>query len=64
MSETIKNKGGRPAINATPITVRMPPDQLALLDKFILGQQEPISRPEAIRLLLKDHLIGLGYSND
>lgn len=32
--------------------VRLQPDQLALLDRWIAAQDEPISRPEAMRRLM------------
>lgn len=57
MSETKKNKGGRPRVDATPITVRIEPSLLSDLDKWI-GDQD-ISRPEAIRQLIR---IGLDHS--
>ncbi|WP_157182237.1 hypothetical protein [Methylobacterium sp. WSM2598] len=53
MSETEKNKGGRPRVDATPVTVRIPPTQLASLDAWIEKQADPRpSRPDAIRKLL------------
>lgn len=49
----IRKKIGRPAVGATPVTVRLPPDQLADLDAFIQKQPDPRpSRPEAIRQAL------------
>jgi Arc/MetJ-type ribon-helix-helix transcriptional regulator len=52
--DDVRKRGrGRPKVGAEPITVRMPPEQLAALDKWIEGQEEPRpSRPEAIRQLL------------
>ncbi|GJE49982.1 hypothetical protein GOFOIKOB_3023 [Methylobacterium tardum] len=62
MSETGKNKGGRPRVDATPITVRVPPVQLDTLDAWIADQPEPKpSRPEAIREALTEHLKAKGY---
>lgn len=55
MSETTKNKGGRPRVDAIPLTVRVPPDMLDALDKFV-DRDAIQSRPEAIRLILKDWL--------
>jgi len=49
MSETKKNRGGRPPVNATPVTVRVPPELLAALDRFISEHHPEMSRPEAIR---------------
>ena len=62
MSETQKDRGGRPRINATPITVRVPPLQLAQLDAWIAGQPDPKpSRPEAIREAVTEHLKTMGF---
>ena len=57
----IKNPVGRPAVNATPVTLRVPPDLLAPLDAFASGEPDGPTRPEAIRRLLRDALTGLGY---
>ena len=35
------------------IGVRLPPDELAAVDDWLSGQREPLSRPEAIRRLIK-----------
>ena len=44
-------------MNATAVTVRIPPDQLAALDAWIAAQPDPKpSRPEAVRRLLGDVL--------
>jgi Arc/MetJ-type ribon-helix-helix transcriptional regulator len=57
MAETDKNKGGRPRVDATPISVRLPPSDLASLDAWISARPEPRpSRPEAIRRLLAEAL--------
>ena len=48
-----KKRGrGRPRVGSTGIMVRMPPAELAELDKWI-ARQEATSRPEAIRQLVK-----------
>ncbi len=62
MAETEKKRGGRPRVDATPITVRLHPDPLAALDAWIadLGDPAP-SRPEAVRRALADHLRAKGY---
>lgn len=52
MSETKKNLGGRPPVNATPVTVRVPPDMLAKLDEFCDRNNPRPSRPEAIRQII------------
>lgn len=36
--------------------VRLQPDQLAALDAWIAGQDPELSRPEAIRLILREKL--------
>lgn len=49
----VRKGPGRPPVGATPVTVRIPPDQLALLDGWIAQQPTPPpSRPEAVRQLL------------
>jgi len=51
---------GRPRIDATQINLRLPPDQLAALDAWIVRQPDPEpTRPEAIRRLMQ---IGLKAS--
>jgi len=55
-------KRGRPPVNATPLTVRVPPDLLADLDQFIAAEPEPKpTRPDAIRRLLGEALATLGF---
>jgi len=53
--DDVRKRGrGRPKVGAEPITVRIPPDQLAALDAWIERQDEPRpTRPEAIRRLLE-----------
>jgi metal-responsive CopG/Arc/MetJ family transcriptional regulator len=51
--DDVRKSRGRPAINATPVTVRIPPDLLGELDSWIATQPEPQpSRPEAVRRLI------------
>ncbi|HEY2661353.1 MAG TPA: hypothetical protein VGI79_16650 [Caulobacteraceae bacterium] len=50
--DDVRKSRGRPAINATPVTVRVPPDQLALIDRWIAEQDDPVTRPEAMRRLV------------
>src|SRR3954463_5198428 len=48
-----KRSRGRPRVDAASIHLRLPPDQLAALDKFIAKHPEPRpSRPEAIRRMV------------
>ena len=44
---------GRPPVNSTPVTVRLPPDQLQRLDEWIEEDGGRFSRPEAIRVLIE-----------
>lgn len=60
MSETQKNKGGRPAVNATPVTVRIAPDLLEWLDAERAKRHPVPTRPEMIRSFL-EALRKLGY---
>lgn len=56
-----RKKIGRPRVGSTHIGVRVPPDLLADLDTFISSEPDPKpSRPDAIRRLLSDALIGMG----
>lgn len=48
----VRKSRGRPSVNATPLTVRVPPDQLAALDAWIAAQGGTMSRPEAMRALM------------
>lgn len=49
-----KGKRGRPRTDATPVLVRLQPDQLAALDRWIADQGAPVpSRPEAVRTILR-----------
>ncbi len=62
MSETPKSRGGRPRVDATPITVRVPPDMLAPLDVALSSQPDPKpSRPEMIRRALGEWLRERGF---
>jgi hypothetical protein len=56
----IKKKMGRPPVGSTPVMVRLPPDQLADLDRWIRDiarrlDAAPTGRPEAIRDILQNH---------
>jgi hypothetical protein len=53
-----KRGRGRPAIDATPVLVRMPPAALSDLDAWIARHTEAISRPVAIRRLVEMGLAG------
>jgi hypothetical protein len=52
MSDAIhgtRKKRGRPKIGSAQVQVRMPPDELAILDRFIAENHPEMTRPEAIR---------------
>jgi hypothetical protein len=54
---TPQKKRGPPATGkGTPITVRLQPPELAMLDDWIAEQEIPPSRPEAIRYHFKRSL--------
>lgn len=52
MSESGKKKMGRPAVNSTPITLRLAPDLLAWVDAERAKIEPEPTRPEFIRRLL------------
>ena len=63
---SVTKKIGRPPGRTAPetATVRVPVEILHAFDAWIAAQPEPRpSRPEAIRLALKDRLTGLGLLN-
>ena len=60
MSDAIADtrKRGRPPVGSVGVMVKLPPDQLAALDAWI-AERSPdaaLSRPEAIRALLRERL--------
>jgi hypothetical protein len=60
---SFKRKPGRPKVGATLVGVSLPPDALAPLDAWIAAQPEPQpTRPEAIRIALRDWLKARGGS--
>ena len=53
LSTSKSPKMGRPRVDATPITVRVPASQLSMLDDWISTLPDPKpSRPEAIRRIV------------
>lgn len=59
------NKGGRPQTGiGKQVVVRIQPDLLAALDAFIAENPrpngKPYTRPDAVRVLIRDKLMGLG----
>ena len=50
---TAKKRGPAPTGKGVQVVVRMQPDQLAALDRWISKQKEPdLTRPEAVRQIL------------
>ena len=54
MSES-KKRMGRPPVNATPVTVRIPPDLLTWVDSERAKLDPEPSRPEFIRKIIEEH---------
>jgi hypothetical protein len=59
ISRTEKRGRGRPRINPTSIHLSLAPDLLARVDKFLSGQKDNPSRPEAVRRLVELGLEGM-----
>ena len=55
------SKKGRPPVDTEPVTVRLPRDVLDAVEKYRREQDSIPTRPEAIRQMLNDWLIGHGY---
>lgn len=56
-----KRRGPEPTGKGTPVMTRLQADLLEPLDKYISETDHRMSRPEALRVILKDWLIGNGY---
>jgi len=57
----LAKKRGRPATGrGQTIGVRIHDKEIALVDTWIAAQPEPVTRPEAIRIAIRDWLAGLG----
>ena len=54
MPESQKKRMGRPPVNSTPVTVRLPPDILTWIDTERAKLDPEPSRPEFIRQVLED----------
>lgn len=52
-------KRGRPPVDSELVRARMERDLVDALDAFATA--ENVTRPEAVRILVRDHLIGLGH---
>ena len=55
--DDVRKPRGRPAVGSTPVTVRIPPDQLAAVDAWIGEQPDGPTRPEAVRRLVEKGLV-------
>ncbi|WP_212567914.1 ribbon-helix-helix domain-containing protein, partial [Pseudomonas syringae] len=55
-----KRRGPAPTGKGTPVGVRVQPDLLAAIDRFIEEEAPGTSRPEAVRRLATEQLIALG----
>ena len=55
------SKKGRPTVDTEPVTVRLPRDILDAIEKYRREQSDIPSRPEAIRQMLADWLVGHGF---
>lgn len=53
-SKTDKNKGGRPRVDATPITLRLRPELLEWVDAERAKLDPEPTRPEFIRQVLEE----------
>lgn len=52
---------GRPRTNATLVGVRLAPELVAALDRFIGEEMPGTSRPEALRVAFRQWALGRGY---
>jgi len=51
-----KKRGPTPTGKGVPVVVRLQPPDLSALDEWIKGQDNDVSRPEAVRRLLAQAL--------
>lgn len=59
VQETVitRKRGPKPTGKGTLVGVRLQPDQILALDKWIGNQEEDVSRPEAVRRLMVKGLL-------
>jgi hypothetical protein len=48
-----KRRGPAPTGKGVPVVVRLQPPQLSALDAWIAKQNQPLTRPEAIRAMME-----------
>lgn len=56
-----KRRGPTPTGKGQQIVTRLQEDLLKPLDQFVAEQKDAPSRPEGIRRILRDWLVGHGY---
>ncbi|PWR01002.1 hypothetical protein DKT77_19245 [Meridianimarinicoccus roseus] len=60
-----KKKMGRPPVDTSPVTIRMPDDMISALDDYRRIVPEIPSRPEVIRRVMAEFLAReVGYMDD
>ena len=52
VSDNRKTRIGRPPVGATLVGVRLPPSDLAALDKWIARRSGEMTRPQALRTMM------------
>ena len=55
---------GRPPVDTEAVTVRLPREMLEAIDDYRRTPESLPTRPEALRILLKDQLYVLAYLNE
>jgi hypothetical protein len=61
INDTKKPKKGRPSVDTEPVNLRLPRAVIDALEKYRRDQDVIPTRPEAIRVILQDWLVGAGY---
>ena len=59
--DDVRKARGRPAVGATPVTVRLPPPTLAVVDAW--AAKRGVTRPAAIRAMI-EAMVVLGGLDD
>ncbi|GGA63893.1 hypothetical protein GCM10011499_37870 [Pelagibacterium lentulum] len=58
---TKTSKGGRPAVDSERVDVRLPRELLDGIDAFSDSENDNPGRPETVRRIIRDWLIGHGF---